>query len=407
MFKRLQSLRYLVVAIVLATSATAATAREITVMTRNLYLGADLGPVISATTQEEFLSAAQTALAQVAANNFPERAQALAAEIVEKKPHLVGLQEVYSFTFNGFNGPPPFRDHLADLMAALSAQGADYRVAAVVQNLDVHVPLGGNVVGVTDRDVILARGDVATTVVPVALSGCRSSVDGCNYHYVANATTPVGDISIERGFVAVDAAVDGMPVRFVDTHLEERELVPSNLLIGKFFQAAQASELISILAGLPNLPSAKIIITGDMNSSPKDPTLTLPVFPFMIIPPYKQLVDAGYVDAWTLRPGNPPGFTCCQAENLLNLESTLTERLDMTFSREMPFGRVKVNLVGNEETNKTPSGLWPSDHAGVVTRLDFASKRREVYDGAADSPSGSRADCHGRESHQIPYDESR
>jgi hypothetical protein len=28
-------------------------------------------------------------------------------------------------------------------------------------------------------------------------------------------------------------------------------------------------------------------------------------------------------------------------------------------------------LVGNEETDKTPSGLWPSDHAGVVTRLEF------------------------------------
>jgi hypothetical protein len=77
MSKRLQYIPYLIVFIFLAMSTHAATAQEITVMTRNLYLGADLAPVIVATTPQEFLSAAQTVLAQVAANNFPERAQAL------------------------------------------------------------------------------------------------------------------------------------------------------------------------------------------------------------------------------------------------------------------------------------------------------------------------------------------
>src|SRR5512134_1907483 len=141
MLKRLKNMLYVIVFIFLAISTRAATAQEITVMTRNLYLGADLGPVIAATTPEEFLTAAQTALVQVARNNFPERAQALAAEIVEKSPHLVGLQEVYNFTFNGFNSLPPFRDHLADLMSALAEQGADYRVAAVVQDIDIHIPI--------------------------------------------------------------------------------------------------------------------------------------------------------------------------------------------------------------------------------------------------------------------------
>jgi endonuclease/exonuclease/phosphatase family metal-dependent hydrolase len=346
-------------------------AEEITVMTRNLYLGADLAPVTAATTPEEFLSAAQTALVQIARNNFPERAQALAAEIVEKKPHLVGLQEVYNFTFNGFNGPPPFRDHLADLMTELSAQGADYRVAATVKNLDVLIPLGGNAVGVTDRDVILARGDVATAVVPVALSGCRSSIDGCNYQIVATATTPLGDIASERGFVAVDATVGGMPVRFVNTHLEQpgSELDPTNPL-ASIFQAAQAFELVSILAGFPNPLDAKTVVVGDINSSPLDQIHT--VGPYTIVPPYIQLVGAGYTDAWTLRPGDPAGFTCCQAEDLLNFDSILKDRRDVTFTSEPPVGRVKVNVVGNDETDKTPSGLWPSDHAGVVTRLQFA-----------------------------------
>ncbi len=370
MFKRSWYVLCLFVFLFVPFSAGSAKSQELTVMTRNLYLGADLAPLVAAQTPEAFLAAAQAALVQVAANNFPERAQALAAEIVTKNPQLVGLQEVYSFTFNGFNGPPPFRDHLADLMAALAAQGADYRVVAMVRDINIQVPLNGNLVGVTDRDVILARGDIATAVVPVALSGCRSSLDGCNYQLVATATTPLGDISIERGFVAVDAAVGGMPVRFVNTHLElpARELDPANPL-SSAIQAAQAFELISILSGFPNPLGAKIVVVGDINSTPQDQVLV--IGPYTIVPPYMQL-KASYKDVWELRPGDPPGLTCCQAENLLNLDSILQDRRDVTFAGEMPFGMVKVNLVGNQETDKTPSGLWPSDHAGVVTRLEFA-----------------------------------
>jgi hypothetical protein len=352
----------LVSALCLLGGAVTSADGAVTVMTRNLYLGADLTPVATAQTPEAFFASAQTALAQIAANNFPERAQALAAEIVEKRPHLVGLQEVYNFTINGFNAAPPFRNHLTDLMDALTAQGADYRVAAVVQEFNVAVPLGGNSVGVTDRDVILARGDVPTSVVPVALSGCRQSFDGCNYQVVVRAVLPVGPIAIERGFVAVDALTEDGPLRFVNTHIEDRNLGPFSLLA---VQAAQAFELISILAGLPVPPGAETIVVGDINSSPQDQV----VVPF--IPPYAQLA-AAYTDTWTLRPGDPPGFTCCQAEDLFNLDSVLNDRVDVTFTSGTPVGLVKVNLVGNDEADKTPSGLWPSDHAGVVTRMEFA-----------------------------------
>ncbi len=371
MFKRLMYICCLVILILMPMSVSAAISQRITVMTRNLYLGADLVPVIVAQTPEEFFSAAQDALAQVAANNFPERAAALAAEIVEKKPHLVGLQEVYNFTLDGNNNLPPFRDHLLDLMNALSAQGADYRVAAVVKDMDIQLPLGGILLGVTDRDVILARGDVQTSIVPVALSGCRASLDGCNYQVVAAVASPVGEIAVERSFVAVDAVAGGVPVRFVNTHLEDRELDPTdpNPLV-RAIQSAQAFELISILAGFPNPQGSPVIVVGDINSSPEDETIT--VGPYTIVPPYAQLAGAGYTDTWTLRPGKPAGLTCCQAANLLNPDSILYERVDVIFTSEPPVGKVKVNLVGNGEADKTPSGLWPSDHAGVMTRLEFA-----------------------------------
>jgi endonuclease/exonuclease/phosphatase family metal-dependent hydrolase len=161
------------------------------------------------------------------------------------------------------------------------------------------------------------------------------------------------------------------PVRFVNTHLEQsaRDLDPTNPL-ASIFQSMQAVELISILAGFPNPLNVPIIVVGDINSSPQDQTVT--VGPYVIVPPYLQFAGAGYTDAWTLRPGDPIGFTCCQDENLLNLYSNLYERVDVTFTSELPVGMVKVNTVGNDEADKTPSGLWPSDHAGVVTRLEFA-----------------------------------
>jgi len=358
------------ISLLLPLNVHAAKVQNITLMTRNLYLGADLTPVLTAQTPEEFFEAAQLTLGQVAATNFPERAWALAAEIVEKKPHLVGLQEVFNFTLNGSNDLPPFRDYLEDLMGALAAQGADYRVAAVVKNVDLLFPVGADMlVGVIDRDVILARGDVTTSIVPVALSGCSSSVDGCNYQVVANVTSAAGEISIERGFVAVDALIGNTLVRFVNTHLEEREVDPFNPL-SPIIQAAQAFELISILAAFPNPDGARIVIVGDINSSPQDQILI--IGPYTIVPPYRQLVWAEYIDTWTLRPGKPPGFTCCQAADLLNLDSILEERIDVIFSSELPDGKVKANVVGNNEADKTPSGLWPSDHAGAVTRLKFA-----------------------------------
>jgi endonuclease/exonuclease/phosphatase family metal-dependent hydrolase len=256
-------------------------------------------------------SAVSEILVTIEANGFPERAAALAAEIVEKKPHLVGLQEVLNFTIDETNPRPPFYDYLEELLKALEARGADYRVAAVVKNLDLVFPFDINQdgvlhpIGALDRDVILARGDVKEVVVLTGL--CQKvSEDGCNYKFVASLrnplateTMPLPPIDIERGFVAIDARVDGFPVRFVNTHLELREVGPFDGLL----QAAQAFELTQILAALNsellNPHRAPIIVVGDFNSDPSDHILPGPAGP--IVPPYLQLTApaAGFVDAWT------------------------------------------------------------------------------------------------------------
>jgi hypothetical protein len=78
----------------LAQPASPSPERVLTVLTRNLYIGSDFTSIFVAKTPLELLLAVQAAYAQIQATNFPERAKALANEIEQSKPDLIGLQEV-------------------------------------------------------------------------------------------------------------------------------------------------------------------------------------------------------------------------------------------------------------------------------------------------------------------------
>ena len=54
--------------------------------------------------------------------------------------------------------------------------------------------------------------------------------------------------------------------------------------------------------------------------------------------------------------------------------STLTDRIDLVLFRGA-LAVADVSLVGNQQTDRTPSGLWPSDHAGVLAKRRATSER--------------------------------
>ena len=46
----------------------------------------------------------------------------------------------------------------------------------------------------------------------------------------------------------------------------------------------------------------------------------------------------------------------------------MTERIDFVLFRG-GFKAKRTYLVGVKTRDKTPSGLWPSDHAGIVSKI--------------------------------------
>jgi hypothetical protein len=337
-------------------------ARAVTVMTRNLYLGADLSPVLGALSTGDpsaIINAASTAWAGVLSTNFPERAEALADEIAHAQPLLVGLQEVSLFRTgapDSFFGDPTRADqvefdYLEILLRELDERGLHYSPVAVTQNADGETT-GFVAPGVlrdirhTDRDVILARTDL-----PASTLKLSNSQTG---NFATNLTIPIGEtgqfFTNLHGWGSVDVAVRGQTFRFINTHLEVE--IPNPIV--NAIQVAQANELLIGPAGT----SLPVILVGDFNSR-ADGTGT---------ETYGLLAGAGLSDAWSdTRPGEL-GLTFGHDADLRNTTIHFTERLDLVLYRG-DLQAFDADVVGEELADRTPSGLWPSDHAGVVATL--------------------------------------
>lgn len=317
----------------------------VTVMTRNLYVGTDTDLVLSASRSELPIAVAQ-AFAIFQSTNFEARMAAIADEIGEIRPHLIGLQEVTLLRRqspgDSLNIPPPAStpaenveaDFLETLLTELEDRGLDYRVAIRVQNFDIEMPMATgdgtyDDLRLTDYDVILARGDV-TTADPAAGT----------YAAAVHFQTA----TITRGWVAADATINGTTVRFASTHLEDIDTV----------RYAQTVELIRILAR----ERRPLILVGDFNSKASDDLA------------HRALVGAGYTDHWAGTDTNPddPGYTCCQDAELTSV-SPFTEHDDIIFTRNTE-ATGKSKLIGDTPGNV--DGLyWASDHAGVWAELQF------------------------------------
>jgi len=333
------------------------------VMTRNLYLGADLTPAIVAKTLPEFVAANGQILREVTANNFPLRAKGLADEILRAKPDLVGLQEValwrtapvnFEVLTKGPSATTVRYDYLAELLSELNRGPDRYEVVVVQNEFDLEAPgdednnpatgpVGADINGrLTMRDVILARRGAG-----VQTKNPQSA------NFVTNLVVPVAGVpvTVKRGWTATDAKVRGSGwFRFVNTHLEA---------FHPAIRQAQAAELVAPTG--PATSELPVVLVGDLNSD--DDTVAGPDRLA-----YLTLLAAGMVNRSTDDP-----LSCCLNSSLLEVGkggsvSDFDHQVDHVLTRDPE----AITLQDSEVSGLLPvNGFWNSDHAGVFSALRF------------------------------------
>jgi hypothetical protein len=75
---------------------------------------------------------------------------------------------------------------------------------------------------------------------------------------------------------------------------------------------------------------------------------------------------------WTAVHDPNGGFTSGQSELLDNVPSLLDHRIDDALYQPTAVEALEADVIGDELNDRTFSGLWPSDHAGVVATLHLA-----------------------------------
>ena len=368
----------LVLALVLPGAAAAKPKDEgkvTNVMTRNLYLGANLAPAIGAPSLEAFVAATGQVLREVTANDFPTRAKGLSEEILAQKPDLVGLQEVALWR----TAPPSLTpiitgeptattvryDFLQLLLEQLNKGEQRYEVVITQNEFDLEAPADENGIAgdgpnpaianaeingrLTMRDVILARRDAGVQT---------ANTQSGNFKTLLAVPILGKSVPIKRGWTATDAKVRGSHwFRFVNTHLEAFDpafLVPS-------IRARQAAELVA--EGGPATSSLPVVLVGDLNSD--DDTVALGDRQA-----YETLVAAGMVERSTDEP-----LSCCLNSSLLaegagGSVADFDHQVDHVMTRNPS----EIGLESSAVTGLLPvNGFWDSDHAGLFSALRFVN----------------------------------
>ena len=366
---------------------------QVTVMTRNLYLGSDVGVAMDLI--PNLSAAAQFMWDQVKKTDFNKRAPKLAAEVIAKKPDVIGLQEatIWFCKKNLFSKRTEVFNFTQQFLDATKAQGTEYvlaqkegktalntgySIAAVpfvtmVSDPETFQPLFGQdkaACGFEIADALAIRADLASKVLKVG-----------NTEYEQTYTIVPTIMTIYRGYTWADIQIGNTPVRFVTTHLEslwDKNKVPN--------AAIQVQQLINDL----KVTKMPVVVMGDFNSDPRDPRM--PENPNPGEQPvasdacpagtskcnaYLLMSEAGFVDAGP-DPMLPENYTWgmnalltgpdpvrLKVAKQLGNNAGYTDRLDYVFMKNGVTAS-SVALVG-----ATPPNNLNTDHAGVVATLSI------------------------------------
>jgi endonuclease/exonuclease/phosphatase family metal-dependent hydrolase len=378
---------------------------RITVMSRNLYLGSDVGVALELI--PNFPKAAQFMWDQVKKTDFSARAPKLAREAAQDRPEVIGIQEatIWYCKKDFFSDKVEVFNFLDEFIAATkqvgvgyslaTANGVDafnpgYSIAAIpyltkVTDPEIFNPIFGQdsaACGFTIGDALLVRDDVKNRIIQVG-----------NTEFDTTYSIVPAIMTIYRGYTWVDFKVQDSVVRLISTHLEsiwDENKVPNSAL--------QAQQLVA------DLKDAKmpVIIMGDFNADYRDPrpvsdpnpgqqpvvSETCPTPGGAKCNAYSTMIEAGFENA-SPDAKNPRYFTWgagalldgpdkkrSKAAEEFGNQYGFTDRLDYIFTKNA-YATVSSKIIGNVWPDG--SGVWncgtkicfPSDHAGVVATIEL------------------------------------
>ena len=362
--------------------------KPVTVMTRNLYLGANIDrPLLAAQAAQRDSgdpAAVVTALgnathltrAIVDQTDFRVRARLLAAEIDRAAPDLVGLQEVALWRSGPLqlgqvgvsNATTVDYDYLQILLDALAARGEHYTAVSVGDRADVEAPsFTGSLVGTPTIDLATAR-DVRLSLRDVILmrdEGDLTALATGGATYAHNLAVDVLNVKMrfDRGYQWVDVRAGSTRFRFVNTHLES---------FSSDVAYAQAAELV---ADAPASGTTNVVVC-DCNSDPLNHSVKTAIGDTRRhSEPYELITGpGGFTDEWLRWAPAEQGWTSGLSERVDDPTAAgFDHRIDMVFGRTADGGALGVDrgtVTGTSPADRDPAtGLWPSDHGGVVLRL--------------------------------------
>ena len=316
---------------------------RLTVATWNLYLGADLALLLDATTLEELADRIDVVRGQLQRTDFTERARAIAGLLQREQVDVAGLQEVSRWTeapLSDLEHPTVLADFLPVVLAELAHLGTPYDVHAVRGSFEGGLPVGDRWMQVAGSNVVLVRRDAGLEVVAeetghfATTLELRTGIEGVAF-------------PVRRSWGRVDLVAGGRRLGVVNTHTEAYDAGVRD---------AQRDELLAQVEARVEAQVDRVVavvLLGDLNATPEQVGVGTP-----------------YVDAWTAAGGDPDGGrTCGQSGDLSNPAPDLRERIDYVFVRDLAVRSCRV--VGGDPQDRTPSGLWPSDHAAVVAELEL------------------------------------
>lgn len=385
---------------------------RITVMSRNIYLGADVGVALEKI--PNFPAAAQFMWDQMKQTDFSSRAPKLAREAALDRPEIIGIQEatIWYCKKDLFSDQVEVFNFLDELIAATKETGVGYSLAGVngkqafnpgysipaipfltkVKDPAVFQGLFGQdsaSCGFTIGDALLVRDDVKDRILQVG-----------NTEYKTSYSIVPAIMTIYRGYTWADFQVNDSVVRLITTHLEslwDENKVPNSAL--------QAQQLVA------DLKDAKmpLIVMGDFNADYRDPRPVdaanpgeQPVISDNCPTPggakcnaYSTMIEAGFENS-SPDAENSRYFTW-GASALLNgpdknrekfatefgNQYGFTDRLDYIFTKNI-YTTVSSKIIGNVWPDG--SGVWscgseicfPSDHAGIVATIELPRSTNKI-----------------------------